>query len=512
MVKPGGISGMLGQWRVVIKQAEESARVGRLDEALTLLARSDVAEHRQAVQLRGRLVRDLVQRARRRCAADDCAGAMEDLDVAERHGAAPDLLAEARLALAERLALEIQPILEAGDPGRAIDRIDALAKRHVSGPVLRRCRESAEAWKEGLDEARRGEFGRSREALDRASRLLSGPAGEALAASRRELDSKQETAQPRIERLYRALGAGCDWGEILSAAESVIEAIPEHSAARQARSRSWQHIGALNPSAALPTRPTRGVRLPGLGLDLQPDTNHPIRYIDSKDDAPTSSDPPIVFLDETPPGRAAARTEAMPEGRFLLWADTVGGYLVCLDSQVVIGRAGHDSTSDIPILGDLSRRHVSLVRQGDGYVVKAHQPAYINGRPVVGTAPLRDRDVLRLGPSVEILFRQPSAVSATARLEIVSRHRLPLAVEGVILMAETCIIGPPGQGHVPAPQLQSQVVLFKQGGNVCCRAPGTFEVDGSPQQGRAALGPRSRVRGDGFSFSVEPLAAKAATG
>ena len=33
-VNQGGNSTMLGHWRVILKQAEESARAGRLDEAL----------------------------------------------------------------------------------------------------------------------------------------------------------------------------------------------------------------------------------------------------------------------------------------------------------------------------------------------------------------------------------------------------------------------------------------------------------------------------------------------
>jgi hypothetical protein len=201
----------------------------------------------------------------------------------------------------------------------------------------------------------------------------------------------------------------------------------------------------------------------------------------------------------------AAPPEPGPTGRDLLWIDAVGGFLVCLGREVVLGRAGHDSQADIPILGDLSRRHASLIRQGDGYVLRAWHPTFINGRPVVGTAPVRDRDVIRLGNSVELSFRQPSPVSATARLAIVSRHRLPLAVDGVILMAETCILGPPPQAHVVIPGASGPVVLFRQSGRLWCRAPGRFDVDGQLASGRAALNDRSRVQGDGFSFSLEPL-------
>ena len=80
--------------------------------------------------------------------------------------------------------------------------------------------------------------------------------------------------------------------------------------------------------------------------------------------------------------------------------------------------------------------------------------------------------MIRLGSTVELEFRQPSPVSATARLAIVSRHRLPLAVDGVLLMAETCIVGGTGQAHIPAPALKDPVVLYRQGDALWCRAAG----------------------------------------
>src|SRR6185312_4669243 len=106
---------------------------------------------------------------------------------------------------------------------------------------------------------------------------------------------------------------------------------------------------------------------------------------------------------------------------------------------VVLGRAGHDSQADVPLMGDLSRNHATLTRDGDTYILRAQQPTFVNNQPIE-TAALHDGDVIRLGSTVELEFRQPSPVSSTARLEVVSRHRLPLAVDAVILMADTCIV------------------------------------------------------------------------
>jgi hypothetical protein len=206
------------------------------------------------------------------------------------------------------------------------------------------------------------------------------------------------------------------------------------------------------------------------------------------------------------PPRPLARVEAAgPAGRFLLWVDAVGGYLVCLDDQILLGRAGPESHADIPLMGDLSRNHATLLRNGESYVLQAHHASFVNGKPVVDQAVLRNGDVIRLGSTVELEFRQPSPMSATARLSIVSRHRLPLAVDGVLLMAETCIVGNEPQSHIPAPALKSPVVLYRQAGALWCRAVGAFEVDGRTCAARAPLTLQSSVLGDGFSFSLEPL-------
>ena len=183
----------------------------------------------------------------------------------------------------------------------------------------------------------------------------------------------------------------------------------------------------------------------------------------------------------------------------------MGGYLVCLDDRIILGRAGPDSPADVPLMGDLSRNHATLIRGGESYVLEAHHSSFVNGKQVSDRTVLRDGDVIRLGSTVELEFRQPSPVSATARLAIVSRHRLPLAVDGVLLMAETCIVGGSGQAHIPAPSLADPVVLYRQGNALWCRAKGGFDVDGRTCADRAALTLRSSVLGDGFSFSLEPL-------
>jgi hypothetical protein len=510
MANPGGKSTMLGHWRMVLRQAEEAAKAGRYDEALVLASRPDVADHHHAVRLRTKLALDLIARASRRGECDDVTGAIEDLDLAERQGAAPDTLAAARLSLADKVSGEVRDDLDAGEPARVVERVELLARHKVGGPALRRIREIAEAWQAALDEARRGEFGRAHDQLDRAERLAAGTAQAALAGTRRDVETRQKAAAPRVEALYTALAAG-RWPEILTASELVLETVPEHPAARQARTRAWQQIAAMSPSASWPQR---GARVPQAGPERAPAEDSgppaeaaptPAGWLNGISRASFVTQPqPQQPQPARPPARAV---ESGPKGRFLVWVDTVGGYLVCLDDRVILGRAGPDSQADVPLMGDLSRNHATLVRDGDSYVLRAQQPTFVNGRKVE-TTPLRDGDVIRLGSTVELEFRQPSPVSSTARLAIVSRHRLPLAVDGVLLMAETCIIDGSPQAHIPAPGLAQPVVLYRQGGALWCRAAGGFEVDGRACSARAPLTLQSSILGDGFSFSLEALGTK----
>ncbi|MDR3632600.1 MAG: FHA domain-containing protein [Isosphaeraceae bacterium] len=511
MVKPGGYRTMLGHWRIVLRQAEEAARAGRYDEAVALVSRPDVADHRNALHLRGRLAQELVARASRRGCADDVSGAIDDLDLAERIGAPPDALAAARLSLADLVAAEVRADLDAGEPARVAERIEKLAKHKVSGPSLRRTREIAEAWQAALDEARRGEFGRAQDHLDRAERLANGSAPAALAVTRREIETRQKTAAPKVEALYQVLATG-KWPEILAAAEAVLDTVPEHPAARQSRANAWHQIAAIAP-AAKASFPQPGARVPQAppAAEQEPEgaSSEGIVWLNATvrpADGPLRPRPrPAVPARRLPAARTVAqRSDPGPSGRFLLWVDAVGGYLVCLDHQVILGRAGSDSQADVPLMGDLARHHATIVRDGESYVIRAQQATYLNGKKVE-SAPLRDGDVIRLGPSVELEFRQPSPVSATARLTVVSRHRLPLAVDGVLLMGETCIVGPSPQAHVLSKNLSDSIVLYRQGAAVWCRAPGSFEVDGRPCSARAPLTLQSSVLGEGFSFSLEAL-------
>jgi hypothetical protein len=201
--------------------------------------------------------------------------------------------------------------------------------------------------------------------------------------------------------------------------------------------------------------------------------------------------------------KAQAMTQANATMRFLLWVDAVGGYLVSTGDEVVIGQPAPGHEVDIPIRGDLSRRHAVFHRDAEGYLLEPVRDVKINGTKQERTVSLHDGDLLTLGESVQLRFRRPHPLSQTARLEFLSYHRTQPATDGVLLMAESCILGPGAASHVVCPGWPHDVVVYRNREALGCRSPKPFKIDGVEHQGRANLAERSRVAGEGFSFSVE---------
>lgn len=193
------------------------------------------------------------------------------------------------------------------------------------------------------------------------------------------------------------------------------------------------------------------------------------------------------------------------DARFLLWIDGVGGYLVCLAQDTVLGQATLDNPVDVPIQADVSREHAKIQRQGEGYVIEPFHATWVNGQAIRGKTLLSHGDLLELGGGVQLFFRQPHALSASARLDLASRHRTMPRADGILLMAESCVLGPQRQNHVICRDWENDVVLYRRDEELCCRAMDSIEIDGRRCDGRATLAPNSHVSGSNFSMSLEAL-------
>ncbi len=492
----------LSPW-LTLRQAREALRTGRPDEAHRLLEPLTADGYRKAVKLTKEVARAYLARGERHLRADNAEAAWADLLAAEALNTGEAGAIQLRQTLT-RLGLAVaRAALEAGNPLHVIETAARLAERSVRNPELDTLVEAAQEWVLASEQADRGDFLLSKTTLAKCKTRVHPILTTGMDKFAAELDGRHERFRKAVSELNDAAEAR-RWPEALRWADEAIAAAPGHREARSLRARAW---AALHPE--IPTAPY--VRDEGeVQLAYTPSAIAAAAAAGGSAFAVTKTGPPAIARPSN--GVTPARSEASTSGptaplpkRFLLWVDGVGGYLVCLSPRVTFGQAVGDGPVDVPLYAELSRLHAEVFRDGEGYVLESAREVLVNGTPAPRTV-LRPGDRLTLGTTCQLLFHQPVPISPSARLELVSGHRLPLAVDGVILMAEALILGPGMQVHVPLPpEVPGNVVLYRGKGGLGVRAPGTFRVDNRPCQDRSDLPLPSVVTSDAFTFAVEPV-------
>ena len=191
--------------------------------------------------------------------------------------------------------------------------------------------------------------------------------------------------------------------------------------------------------------------------------------------------------------------------RFLLWVDAVGGFLVCTNDQIAIGQAVPGTTVDVPVFGDLSRHHAKIWREDGEYVIEPHERVSLNGKKISKRALLTNGVEILLGSNVKLQFRKPHALSATARLDFQSNHRTQPSADGILLMAESCILGPSKGNHIVCRDWAEDIVLYRHADDLYCQASESIEIDDRVHDRRGKLGWDSRVSGSDFALGLEPI-------
>ena len=190
----------------------------------------------------------------------------------------------------------------------------------------------------------------------------------------------------------------------------------------------------------------------------------------------------------------------------LLWIDAVGGFLVFMGDQITIGQAVPETNVELPILGDLSRRHAIISRTGDDYIVHPIGVTRLDDQLLGGPARLDDHAIIGLGHSVRLRFRQPNPLSNTARLDLISPHRTQPSSDGIIMMSETCILGPAEDCHVVCKAWEDQLALMPTDDDrIRFKASGSVTVDDVATCDVGVLDWGSRLAGEDFALMFERL-------
>lgn len=467
---------------LALRLAREAVDNHRPEEAHRLIEPLIAAGYRKAWRLAREVVKQYVNRATRALDQHNPDAAWRDLVAAEALNTGEKAVGELRQTLARFGLVQARAALEAGNPLEVLSAVTKLQDRGVRHPDLIQLEAAAKDWTAAIELADRGEFLRAVAELDKLRSKLPVPSA-ALDRFRAAVEDRHTAFRSAVARLYDAAEARL-WRDALTAADEVLAVAPEHREAKAIRGKAWLAAAPYNEVAPVNEPMREGVGAFGTTLP------HTARVTATGGSRVT---PP------SPVGNAA-----LPR-RFLLWVDGVGGYLVCLSNRVTFGQATSEGPVDVPLFADVSRLHAELSRDGEGYVVESAKGVLVNGVSAT-RAVLAAGDRITLGSTCQFLFHKPVSVSSTVRLELTSGHRLPVAVDGVLLMGNELMLGPGPNAHVLLPTVRTSVLLYRSKDGLGVRVPETpFHIDDRPCLDRATLPLPAVVTADDFTFAVEPV-------
>jgi hypothetical protein len=413
-----------------------------------------------------------MQRAQSRAGEEDFLGAWQDLNQAERlldvaqFSSPPHLVRQRQLLL--ELAIEsAEQHLMAGRPVQAQRIVADLKRQRILDSRADQIESLAQRIHLADVAAGQGRWSAAQQTLDRI--IAQRPDLAWVQARRQALVQQSATAGGLAHKLRSAIQAS-QWTAARQVSAQLLDIAPHCQVAADALRRSCER-------------------------QQTPAAPHPEQYSGLSDTSPGKLSDTDVNL--------SRNAEQRLMNRAMLWVDGVGGYLLCLDPQVTIGRALPDAGVDIPILGDLHRRHLRIARSGNDFLATNLAATTCDGRPLADRHLLKHGQQLSLGSAVVVKLTVPHRYSATARLDLVSRHRTQPWSDAVILVADTIILGPGSTSHIVVPHLDQEVVLCRRENGWTIRSSGNIEVDGEVRRNQAELASRGRIVGDGFSMTLE---------
>jgi hypothetical protein len=466
---------MANIWQNKLKEAERALNLGEVDHARKLLADSQVRRSPAGQELAGRVVKNIAERAERNVSLGNSTAGWRDLEYARAlAGDAAEVLAAREKMISVTLE-GVEKLLQASDTDAALAKLNRLHEHNIAGGRVATMRQVVLKARRAERLAQFGKFDEAAREWKSAKELR----GDMNVLDERE--AKCRNVAPKEGRLAQQLQQALSdraWNDALDLAGELLNLAPQHPLARDARDEAWKRVGEkLTDSERLRrTAPWRFANPARANRSFKPEL-------------PEGS---IV----TGPGKCENR-------RLQLWIDAVGGYLVCLADEIEIGQAAHGTKVDIPVFGNLSHVHARVRRDGEGYIISPEGKVLVAGRELIGPSFLTDGDEIQLGEVVRYRFRRPHALSASARLEPLSGHRTQPPSDAILLMAESCVLGPRLSNHVVCRDWTDDVILFRQEGEIHCRTNKEIEIDGRLCDGEGPLAANSHVCGEDFSLSVE---------
>jgi FHA domain-containing protein len=487
---------MFPAWRLKVREARLALDEGRWDEAARLLRRESVREFLPAKKLSRQLADQLIERASTRMAGANSAAGWNDLQLAANLGGCSEQIARLHEQQTQQTHDKVRNLLEQGETRLALDELERFQQRQLDNSDSRAWKQVAQWLGRADKRAAGGDLKEAASALHQATLLIPGEKKTQLAKRLHLREKQMRIEAKRLQRLSAQMHlylARATWTKVLAIAEAMLELAPAHRAARAARRQAWRAVGM----DVTHTHHPRG-RSAGLQPNKPVVLCYPNHGADQASAVSTHRPESEANVDTKSKGRKRGK-------RLIAWIDRVGGYLICLDDEVILGQPASSSAVDIPILGDLARRHATIQRDGESYVLTPIHRVSVDGERLAGPALLSDGCLLEFGETVRMRFRKPHALSATAVLTLESHHKTEPAVDAILLMADSCILGPKKHSHICCRGWPDDLVLMHREGELIARTQMPLEIDGRPCDSRSPIADNCRLENDEIALSFESL-------
>ena len=486
---------MFPTWRLKIRDARRAMATGRWDEAAQLLQQSSLQEFWPAKKLASQLADQLLRRAGNHIAEGNSQAGWHDLQQATQLGGNDKTIDALRDAHFQRGIAMVRRCLQQGEPQLALEELDRLDKRQLNRLISRSYRLIARLLQRAKRQVSKGHLQDAANALHRAQQLVSNDKSlrTALVAKEKAVRGWARQLQSLEIQLHQELGQE-DWTKVLVTAEAMLELASDHGAARQARQRAWH---AVSVTTTLSYHP-RGLSYHPRGFSTRETDRPEHRFTYARQGSTNMRSGKVAMAD-------ASMNQQQSGRRLVAWIDTVGGYLLCLGDEISLGQRSPQGAADIPFLADLSRRHALIRRDGESYVIIPTHSVRVDGVKLTGPVVLRDQALLQLGDMVRLRFRRPHTLSATALLTPESHHRIDPAVDAIVLMSDSCILGPQENSHIRCRHWPGDLVLVRRGDQVRAHTEMPLEVNGQPYNPHSCTIGIGRLENDVVGLSVEEL-------
>lgn len=445
------------RWR-----ANRAFRKGDLTRSAQLLAAAGRFNPGCDRRLSRKLTRALVRRAETQTGAGNISAAWADLWMATEVAldSDQDWLSRHKHRLVELTIETADSLLLSGKINQALQLVREIEKRRILDWRADRIAQTARLIQNADEAASKGQVRLSNQQLAMARNLR--PDLDILNAKQRACEHRRTQLESLSRQLEGALLAE-DWAAVDRYCSEILLVAPNYQIAIDAR-RRMEEKRRSNMAGAVPK--------------------------------------------SVPTIESASAPDANGGERFMLWIDSVGGFLVCPGPYADVGCAVPQTHVDIPVMADLKRVHARFERLSDGFRIaplSREGIVLVNGKRVDEPEPLLNGQTIQFDGGVQWTFQQPHPLSVSARLSFQSRHRTQPWSDGILLVADTIMIGKNPKSHVWCPDWPGDLMIFRRDERWFCRFRGHFQVDGRTVRDEAEFRLNSRIAGPGFSIGIEQL-------